>query len=116
VPTYERLERFLREYRRLSPEMREAFLEALADFIADVVSGQFRPSLRVKRVRSARGRLWEMSFARDGRATFEMMPADGGQGSCTSADTASATTRFWTTRSRATTSRHAPPKGSLRPA
>jgi hypothetical protein len=29
VPTYERLERFLREYRRLSPEMREAFLEAL---------------------------------------------------------------------------------------
>jgi hypothetical protein len=74
VPTYERLERFLREYRRLSPEMREAFLKALVDFIADADSGQFRPSLRVKRVRSARGRLWEMSFARDGRAIFEMVP------------------------------------------
>ncbi len=75
MPTYERLERFLREYRRLSPEMREAFLEALQDFIADADSGQFRPSLRVKRVRSARARLWEMTFARDGRATFEMVPS-----------------------------------------
>jgi hypothetical protein len=52
--------------------MKRAFISALREFVEDADSGQFRPSLRVKRVRSARGRLWEMSFARDGRAIFEM--------------------------------------------
>ena len=74
MPTYERLARFRREYSQLSPELRAAFLEALAQFIEHADSGQFRPSLRVKRVRSSRLRLWEMSFAQDGRATFEMVP------------------------------------------
>jgi hypothetical protein len=74
MPTYARTERFLREFRRLSPEMRAAFLAARDEFIADADSGRFRPSLRVKRVRSARGRVFEMSFAADGRATFRMDP------------------------------------------
>jgi hypothetical protein len=34
-----------------------------------------------------------MSFAQDGRATFEMVPGGGGRGSCTSAGTGSAATR-----------------------
>jgi hypothetical protein len=74
VPTHEEPERFLREFKRLSPEMRRAFLVALGQFIEDADSGRFRPSLRVKRVQTAESRLWEMSFARDGRATFEMQP------------------------------------------
>ena len=74
MPTHDELARFRREYARLSPEMKRAFISALRDFVEDADSGQFRPSLRVKRVRSARGRLWEMSFARDGRAIFEMVP------------------------------------------
>ena len=35
MPTYERLARFRREYSQLSPELRAAFLEALAQFIVD---------------------------------------------------------------------------------
>jgi len=76
MPTHEEPERFLREFKRLSPEMRQAFLEALAAFIEDADSGRFRPNLRVKRVQAARSRVWEMSFAADGRATFEMLPGD----------------------------------------
>ncbi len=77
MPAHEEPERFLRGFGRLSPELRRAFLQALEEFIEDADSGRFRPSLRVKRVRSAKGRLWEMSFAGGGRATFEMVP--GGQ-------------------------------------
>jgi hypothetical protein len=73
VPTHEERERFTREFAKLSPEMKRAFAEALAAFIADADSGRFRASLRVKRVRKAKG-MWEMSFAGDGRATFERLP------------------------------------------
>ena len=73
MPTHEERERFTRDFEKLSPEMKRTFANALAQFIEDADSGKFRPSLRIKRVRSARLRLWEMSFARDGRATFEMV-------------------------------------------
>jgi hypothetical protein len=74
VPTFERGSRFDREFRRLSREMQRAFLglEVLPLFIAALraTPPDFPPQLRVKRVEGSPG-VWEMSFAADGRATFE---------------------------------------------
>jgi hypothetical protein len=71
VPTFERLARFDREFRRMPRELQRAFLAALPLFI-DALRAKppaFPPSLRVKRVQGADG-VWEMTFASDGRATF----------------------------------------------
>lgn len=55
----------------MSPEQREAFKKAVAKFVADLKSGgQFRKGLRVKGVQAAEG-VFEMTWADDGRATFE---------------------------------------------
>lgn len=70
MPTYEARERFRRELAKLSPELRDAFRAARGDFIAAADSGVFPARLRVKRIKSVPG-MWEMSFAKDGRATFE---------------------------------------------
>jgi hypothetical protein len=72
VPTFERGPRFDREFRRLSRELQRAFVAALPLFIEALRAKPpaFPPQLRVKRVEGATG-VWELSFARDGRATFE---------------------------------------------
>jgi hypothetical protein len=41
------------------------------DFVADMERGQFRPGLRVKRVHVAPAGVFEMTWAPDGRATWE---------------------------------------------
>jgi hypothetical protein len=71
VPTFERLARFDREFRRLPRELQRAFLAALPTFIAALRTSPpaFPPALRVKRVQGASG-VWEMTYAPDGRATF----------------------------------------------
>jgi hypothetical protein len=76
VPTHEELARFLRDFERLSAELRGRFLAALPLFRADLERGVFRPGFRVKRVRVVAGEfaVWEMSFAPDGRATFHYGP------------------------------------------
>lgn len=55
----------------MPPQLQDAFLAAVVEFVEDLRShpGQFRPSLRVKRLRGYRD-IWEMSWAADGRATF----------------------------------------------
>ena len=72
MPTHHELAAFLRDYRALSQEQRERFLDCMPDFRADVASGRFRPAFRVRLVHTARGtgEVWEMTFAPDGRATF----------------------------------------------
>jgi hypothetical protein len=72
VPTFERLARFDREFRRLPRELQRAFLEMLPAFIAALRLDppKFPPALRVHRVRGTVG-VWEITFAPDGRATFE---------------------------------------------
>jgi hypothetical protein len=72
MPTREILASFWRDWDRLTPQQQRAFRDALVLFIADVAAGgqRFHPSLRVKRVQGSRG-VWEMSWAPDGRATFE---------------------------------------------
>jgi hypothetical protein len=72
VPTFERLARFDREFRRLPRELQRAFLEMLPAFITALKQDppMFPPSLRVHRIQGAPG-VWEITFAADGRATFE---------------------------------------------
>jgi hypothetical protein len=72
VPTHAETDSFLRDYRALSPVDKRRFQAALKRFIADLRKGttSFRPGLRVKRVKG-RGGVWEMTWAPDGRATFQ---------------------------------------------
>lgn len=71
MPTFERLPRFDREFRRIPRELQRAFLAALPLFIAALRDRppSFSPALRVKRVQGTEG-VWEVTFAPDGRATF----------------------------------------------
>jgi hypothetical protein len=72
VPTFERLARFDREFRRLPRELQRAFLAMLPVFVAALKEDPpvFPPALRVHRVQETAG-VWEITFAPDGRATFE---------------------------------------------
>jgi hypothetical protein len=70
MPTYEVLASFWRDWRGLTPQQQHAFRRELEQFIADLRSGTFRAGLRVKRVQGYPG-VWEMTWAPDGRATFE---------------------------------------------
>lgn len=76
MPTFEALARFNREFHRLSPEMRHAFLAMLPLFITALRESPpaFSPALRVHRVQGHSG-IWEVTFAPDGRATFEYATA-----------------------------------------
>lgn len=72
MPTFERLARFDREFRRLPRELQRAFLAMLPVFIAALreTPPVFPAALRIHRVKGSTG-IWEITFAPDGRATFE---------------------------------------------
>ena len=71
MPTFAWFARFGADFDRLTPAQRAAFLEAVAQFVDDLRAGnQFRKGLRVKGVRGAGG-VFEMTWADDGRATFQ---------------------------------------------
>lgn len=72
MPTFARLARFDRQFRRLPRELQRAFLAMLPLFIEALRSSppEFPQALRIKRVQGTAG-VWEISFAPDGRATFE---------------------------------------------
>jgi hypothetical protein len=71
VPTYAWLARFRADFERLTPAQQAAFLTAIEQFVEDLQRGRaFRKGLRVKGIQGARG-LFEMTWAPDGRATFE---------------------------------------------
>ena len=71
MPTFDAFARFWNEYGRLGREQKREFLAAKNQLVADFRSGQQpRHSLRVKRVQHVPG-VWELSWAADGRATFE---------------------------------------------
>lgn len=74
MPTFERLPRFDADWERLTAEQRARFRVAVAAFVAHLVADEpFRPGLRVKRVQ-ATSDVWEMSWAPDGRATWQYGP------------------------------------------
>ncbi len=56
----------------MSESDQKTFLVALQKFIADLRAGKFRKGLRVKRVEGTD--VFEMTWADDGRATFEYGP------------------------------------------
>ena len=71
MPTREVLASFWRDWDRLTPQQQRAFRAALVQFVADLGAGgqAFSPALGVKRIQG-HPRVWEMSWAPDGRATF----------------------------------------------
>jgi hypothetical protein len=65
---------FNRDARTLSPDEHEALKIAVEKFVEDLKRGEgFRKGLRVKGVQGAKG-VFEMTWADDGRATFEYGP------------------------------------------
>jgi len=71
MPTFDRLDTFLRDFDRLTPAQKAAFLRSVRDFADDLATGTgFRKGLRVKKMAGYR-EVWEMTWAPDGRATFE---------------------------------------------
>jgi len=73
VPTFAQTDRFRRDFAGLTAAQKAAFRAAAAKFVADLPSGRFRPGLRVRGVQGAAG-VFEMTWADDGRATFEYGP------------------------------------------
>ena len=71
MPTYAWLARFRTDFDRLTPAQQAAFLVAVQQFVDDLRrGGAFRKGLRVKGIQAATG-IFEMTWAADGRATFE---------------------------------------------
>lgn len=76
MPTYERTRQFGRDWEGLTAEQRSRFRVVVRRFVADIRSGRFRAGLRVRGVEGAQG-IYEMTWAPDGRATFEYGPDHG---------------------------------------
>ena len=75
MPTYEVLASFLNDIKHLRPDQRRDFEAAVNAFVEDLRRGQgFRAALRVKKM-AGHNRIWELSWAPDGRATFEYGPS-----------------------------------------
>lgn len=71
MPTYSWLARFGADFDSLLRPQQAAFLAAIEAFVTDLsAEGGFRAGLRVKGVKGAPG-IFEMTWAPDGRATFE---------------------------------------------
>ena len=71
MPTFAWVARFRRDFEALDPELQALFLVAVAQFVDDLRDRKsFRKELRVKGVKGAPG-IFEMTWADDGRATFE---------------------------------------------
>jgi hypothetical protein len=75
MPTHDELPRFLNDLRRLTPQQRQRFADAVKLLVADLRAKQpYRKSLRVKTVQGYQG-IFEMTWDwPDGRATFEYGP------------------------------------------
>ncbi len=76
MPTCERTARFDRDLAVLDRADRARFRAAVEKFIEDLRAGSFRPGLRVRAVEGAPG-VFEMTWAPNGRATFEFGTSQG---------------------------------------
>ena len=70
MPSHARTRQFDRDWKGLSSADRDRYRIAIRRFDTDLSPGRFRPGLRVKGVQGAPG-VFEMTWAPDGRATFE---------------------------------------------
>jgi hypothetical protein len=74
MPTHDEFAQFVREFIALTPAQQKQFIKAMKQMVADLRAGTgFRPSLRVKGVQG-HPRIFEMTWAGNGRATFEYGP------------------------------------------
>jgi hypothetical protein len=75
VPTYDKTATFSKDWAALGESDRTRFREAVRAFVEDLWTADhgFRPGLRVRGVQGARG-VFEVTWAPDGRATFEYGP------------------------------------------
>ncbi|MGH3975207.1 MAG: hypothetical protein ACRDS9_18035 [Pseudonocardiaceae bacterium] len=74
MPTFSRTDRFVQDLKKLTAEQRQRFHSTvISEFVVDLKAGRFRSGLRVKRVQATAG-VWEMTWAPNGRATFEYGP------------------------------------------
>ena len=74
MPTYQRLPRFDQDWRSPRSAEQQRFRAAVARFVEDLEAGRpFRAGLRVEGVQGTRD-VMEMTFAPDGRATWEFGP------------------------------------------
>jgi hypothetical protein len=74
MPTHDEFAQFVREFTALTPAQPKQFIKAMKQMVADLRAGTgFRPSLRVKGVQG-HPRIFEMTWAGNGRATFEYGP------------------------------------------
>ena len=76
MPSHGRTRQFDRDWRRLRSADRDRYRNAFAKFDADLGAGRFRSGLRVKGVQGAQG-VFEMTWAPNGRATFEYGQSQG---------------------------------------
>ena len=71
MPTFKTRPRFRRDFEQLSADEKKRFLQAVEKFVEDLEGGRgFRSGLRVRKMEGTRG-TFEMTWADDGRATFE---------------------------------------------
>ena len=70
MPTWAILSVFARDLKSLTPEQQKLFRAAVTHFVEDLKAGQFRKGLRVKKMHG-HDRIWEMTWADNGRATFQ---------------------------------------------
>jgi hypothetical protein len=76
VPSHARTRQFDRDWKRLAAAERHRYRLAFRKFDTDLDAGRFRAGLRVKGVQGAPG-VFEMSWAPNGRATFEYGSSQG---------------------------------------
>ena len=76
MPSHARTRQFDRDWTRLRSSDRDRYRIAFRKSDADLSAGRFRPGLRVKGVQGAPG-VFEMSWAPNGRATFEYGSSQG---------------------------------------
>jgi hypothetical protein len=76
MPTCARTRQFDRDWRRLRAADKDRYRLAFRKFDLDLGAGRFRPGLRVKGVQEAPV-VFEMTWAPDGRATFEYGQSQG---------------------------------------
>lgn len=70
MPSHARTRQFDRDWKRLPDADRDRYRLAFRTFDSDLGASRFRAGLRVKGVQGAPG-VFEMTWAPDGRATFE---------------------------------------------
>lgn len=75
MPTFAAADQFRKDLKKLDTAARTRFHDVIKNaFVPDLQAGKgFRKGLRVKHVAGTSG-VWEMTWAGDGRATFEYGP------------------------------------------